>query len=101
LRTKFKKNSWGEYRSFKLGKKIVKKAQKVERYFVSNDGNTLVKVYSSGKESLLQKGWKITEANNIESENAFDYNINRRYYIEKTYDVIDEVEKDRVQLSLF
>lgn len=101
LRTKFKKNSWGEYRSFKLGKKIVKKAQKVERYFVSNDGDTLVKVYSSGKESLLQKGWKITEANNIESENAFDYNINRRYYIEKTYDVIDEVEKDRVQLSLF
>ena len=101
LRTKFKKNSWGEYRSFKLGKKIVKKAQKVERYFVSNDGDTLVKVYSSGKESLLQKGWKITESNNIESENAFDYNINRRYYIEKTYDVIDEVEKDRVQLSLF
>ena len=100
LRTKFKKNSWGEYRSFKLGKKIVKKAQKVERYFVSNDGDTLVKVYSSGKESLLQKGWKITEANNIGSENAFDYNINRRYYIEKTYDVIDEVEKDRVQLSL-
>lgn len=103
LRKKFKKNSNGEYYSMKNGKEVIEKAQKVARYYVANNntGKVFGKSYSSGKKSIIEKKWKCCDANEIKSENAFDYDINRRYYIERAYKIIDIVEKNRVQLSLF
>ena len=104
IRRKFKKNSsTGEYSYWKNGKLIIEPAQKVARYYVANKatGKDFVKVYTSGKKQVVEKGWKSMDANLIESENAFDYDICRRYYIERTYKVIDAVIANRVQLSLF
>jgi len=104
LRRKFKKNSsTGEYTYWKNGKLIVESAPKVARYYVANksEGKDFVKVYASGKKEIVEKGWKSMDANLIESENAFDYPICRRYYIERTYKIIDAVIANRVQLSLF
>lgn len=102
LRKKFKKNSNGEYYSMKNGKEVIEKAQKVARYYVANNtGKVFGKSYSSGKKSIIEKKWKCCDANEIKSENAFDYDVNRRYYIERAYKIIDTVENNRVQLSLF
>ncbi len=104
IRRKFKKNSsTGEYSYWKNGKLIIEPAQKVARYYVANKatGKDFVKVYTSGKKQVVEKGWKSMDANLIESENAFDYDICRRYYIERTYKIIDAVIANRVQLSLF
>lgn len=105
LRRKFKKNSSaGEYVYWKDGKLIIEPAQKkAERYYIANksQGKDFTKVYTSGKKEVIEKGWKSNSANLIEDENAFNYPINRRYYIEKCYKIIDSVESNRVQLSLF
>ncbi len=105
LRRKFKKNSSiGEYVYWKDGKLITEPAQKkAERYYIANksQGKDFTKVYTSGKKEVIEKGWKSNSANLIEDENAFNYPINRRYYIEKCYKIIDSVESNRVQLSLF
>lgn len=105
LRRKFKKNSSvGEYVYWKDGKLITEPAQKkAERYYIANllEGKDFTKVYTSGKKEVIEKGWKTNSANLIEDENAFNYPINRRYYIEKCYKIIDSVESNRVQLSLF
>lgn len=104
LRKKFKKNSRGKYHSTKNGKDFIEDAQeKAERYFVAkNDtGKIFMKYYSSGKKSIIEDGWKCLSANLIKDENAFNYNINRRYYIERAYKIIDGVESNRVQLALF
>lgn len=105
LRRKFKKNSSvGEYVYWKDGKLITEPAQKkAERYYIANksQGKDFTKVYTSGKKEVIEKGWKSNSANLIEDENAFNYPINRRYYIEKCYKIIDSVESNRVQLNLF
>ncbi len=105
LRRKFKRNSSvGEYVYWKDGKLIIEPAQKkAERYYIANlsEGKDFTKVYTSGKKEVIEKGWKTNSANLVEDENAFNYPINRRYYIEKCYKIIDSVESNRVQLSLF
>lgn len=105
LRRKFKRNSSvGEYVYWKDGKLIIEPAQKkAERYYIANlsEGKDFTKVYTSGKKEVIEKGWKTNSANLVEDENAFNYPINRRYYIEKCYKIIDSVESNRVQLNLF
>lgn len=111
IRTKFKKGFRGEYKGYRNGKEVLIHAQKrTERYFISNSGFTLLKLKfekdSQGNEiiiskSHLKKNWKCFEANNIISENAFDYDINRNHYIEEAYKIIDLVEPKNVFIGLF
>jgi hypothetical protein len=104
LRKKFKANSSGKFYSMSNGKEIIEDAQKkAARYFVANNdtGKIFIKHYSSGKKSIIEDGYRCLDASIIKDENAFNYNINRRYYIERTYKIIDCVEKNRVQMSLF
>ncbi len=103
-RQKFKSDSYGAYYSSKNGKLNIEKAQKVARYFVagSKTGKIFIKHYpKSGKKSALEKGFLCCEAQIIEDENAFNYDINRKYYILETYKIINAVEKRKNQLSLF
>lgn len=111
IRTKFKKGFRGEYRGFRQGKKIIIKAQKrTARYFISNSGYTFIKLKveydTDGNEiiiskSHLRKGWQASEADIINSENAFDYDINRQHYIEEVYKIIDLVEPKSQFIGLF
>lgn len=110
IRTKFKKGFRGEYRGFKNGKLIKIPAEKVARYFISNTGYTFVKLKyekdTDGNEriiskSLLRKGFQSLDLNKINSENAFDYDINRQHYILEAYKIIDLIEPKNTSIGLF
>lgn len=103
LREKFKSNMRGKLPiGFDSdGNIIYEETQKVVRYFISNRGHRFYKIINDGRKSALEKDFNITVLNYVENENAFDYDINKRYYIKEAYKIIDAVEKNRVQLSLF
>lgn len=111
IRTKFKKGFRGEYRGYRQGKKVVIPAQKrIARYFISNSGYTFIKLKvetdSEGKEKIiskshLRKGWQCFDADIVENENAFDYDINRQHYIEEAYKIINTVEPKNQSIGLF
>lgn len=77
-----------------------RRLQKVTRYLVTNNGNTLIKLMPplAGKtnirESNIEDGWLCTECNNL---NEFDKkklkkSINYDYYIKECYKIINQIQ---------
>lgn len=89
----------GEYKTEKL--------QKTNRYYISNTGYKLVKCNTDGREIREDAGkWMATIYNKHIDKPISDYNINYDFYVQKTYDIISEIQpeiinEDYTQLSLF
>lgn len=105
LRVKFKKNMRGEYHWIEKGKHRIEEAEKVARFYVANKGKTFKKNYLRDgvvyKDEAIQKGWLCLDANLIEETKASHYDINHKYYIKECYKIIEAVEQNRSQLTLF
>jgi hypothetical protein len=96
-----------EERSIENGEIKINRLQKIVRYYVSEDGNKLMKCHNDGRESQAEAGeWMQIVANEINETKPFDeYNINMDYYLENIYKQIEQIKKVRLteftQLSLF
>jgi hypothetical protein len=96
-----------EERNIENGEIKIKRLQKIVRYYVSEDGNKLMKCHPDGRESQAEAGdWMQVVVNEINETRPFDeYNINMDYYLENIYKQIEQIKKVRLteftQLSLF
>ena len=91
------------------GELVKKKLSKTVRYFISNKGSYLMKVYENGSVEHVeapktigkrQKDWKVTYFNKkFEVKDFKDYNIDYSYYISKAREQIYEIE-DKSQLTI-
>ena len=96
-----------EERSIENGQVKINRLQKIVRYYVSEDGNKLMKCHKDGRESQAEAGeWMQVVVNEINETKPFDeYNINIDYYLENIYKQIEQIKKVRLteftQLSLF
>jgi len=79
--------------------------QKITRYFVSTKHESLIKRYYSGKNAgTIQRvvaKQNCTTANLITSTNPKDYPINYTYYIKEVEKIINSIEGNANQLTLF
>jgi len=99
LGLKSNSNNTGELRVISENELVIVPLSKTTRYYVSNDGYYLNKVFDDGKESKVRKGYKVTVMNNYE-EMPIEYrDINYLYYVRECYKIIDVV--DTKQLKLF
>lgn len=90
------------------GNDVVKeKLQKTNRYFISNNGVKLVKCNPDGRQIQEDAGeWKATIYNKHVTKPIKEYDINYNFYIEKTYEIICEIQPEIIsefytQLTLF
>jgi len=96
-----------EERSIENGEVKINRLQKIVRYYVSEDGNKLMKCHKDGRESQAEAGeWMQVVVNEINETKPFEeYNINMDYYLENIYKQIEQIKKVRLteftQLSLF
>lgn len=81
--------------------------QKTVRYFISNNGNKLMKYNIDGREMQTNAGKWLSTIYNIHTEkNISEYDINYDFYINEVYKIIKKIEptvinKDYTQMSLF
>jgi hypothetical protein len=94
-----------EERYIDNGQLITKKLQKINRYYISNNGSKIVKCNNDGREIQIESGeWLQTTANKIDVSKHYD--INEKYYLEEIYKQIEGIHvtsftKQVTQLSLF
>jgi len=99
------KGNWQQVsRSIEHNLPVERKLQKINRYYISNNGCKIIKVNKTdGREIQLESGrWMQTIMNNIEHKKWEDYDINETYYlnaIEKEINNIIGMESN--QLLLF
>jgi DNA polymerase elongation subunit (family B) len=98
-RAKFKSDSTGETRSVVGDKIVVGKQQKTTRYIIARGGCQFMKVYSDGRESIINKGYLVNICNDLSIDNKFD--INYKFYIREAQKIIEVIEGDKNQLNLF
>lgn len=84
------------------------KLQKIVRYYVSIQGNKLVKCNPDGREIQLESGPHLTTVYNKHQEKDFqDYKINFDYYLTKIKEELEKIESnvsyltEPIQLTLF
>lgn len=83
------------------GEHIMKKQQKVMRFYVSTDGGKLVKQYNDGRILSVNASALVTPANHITNQ-TIPSNLNRKYYIDEVYKELDGIiPKQSNQLALF
>jgi len=96
-----------EERFIKDGVVYKNKLQKIIRYYISNDGNKIVKCHQDGREIQVEAGeWLQTTVNKLDGSKEFNtYNINKKYYLEAIYKEIEGIQSVNynkpTQLSLF
>lgn len=74
---------------------------KVTRYYVSKKGSYLIKSYDDGRESKIEAGYKTTILNRIVDENALNYDIDYSYYELAVAKIIQSIEDNNKQLTMF
>lgn len=98
-RAKFKSDSTGETRCVKDNRIVVEKQQKTTRYIVTKGGCQFMKVYFDGRESVINKGYLVDICNELDDNSNFD--INYKFYISEAQKIIEVIEGNKNQLSLF
>ena len=94
-------------RKLENGEIINTKLQKIVRYYISNDGDKMVKCHQDGREIQVESGeWLQTTVNKLDPSKAYDtYDINKKYYLEEIYKEIEGIQavnfNKPMQLSLF
>ena len=86
-----------------------KKVQNLNRYYFANSAPFLFKQRKSsslkykGKSNLehINSGWGVMLYNNHVQKPFNEYNVNLKYYISKCNEILNELQKDKIQLSLF
>jgi hypothetical protein len=68
--------------------------QKIIRYFVSNDGDKLMKIHNDGREIQVEAGdWKQTVLNKVDPNKPFEeYDINKQFYLDEIHRQIAQIE---------
>jgi hypothetical protein len=66
--------------------------QKTIRYYISNNGNKLIKCHNDGRRQELQAGPWLATVFNIYQEKK-DYDINYNFYLEKIYTTLNKLDK--------
>lgn len=91
----------------------VKEHKKIIRFFISNNGERLIKVLNEGEDegidiTRISNGFLVTMFNDYYKPEKFeDYDINYDYYIQSAKEIIAKVEKNKTildhkdQLTLF
>ena len=98
-RQKFKGGDYGITHTI-IGDKIIsEKQQKNVRYYISNKGNSFIKMYQKGTSEIINKGYTVTIFNKYIEKDIKDYNINYNFYIKECLKEIDNIESK--QLTLF
>ena len=83
------------------------KHQKILRYFISNKGSKIIKKNPDGREIQLESGaWYQTIMNEYVKKDFADYNVNKKYYLDKINAEIRAIQDGRlhddpVQLTFF
>lgn len=102
------KGNWQmQSHDIEMGEHIVQNLQKLNRYYISNDGVKLVKVNPDGRKIQIESGmWKQTICNNITNHLEFEkLDINKNYYLNQIYKEIhnidSKVSRGFVQMQLF
>lgn len=98
-RAKFKSDSTGETRCVRDNRIVVEKQQKTTRYIVTKGGCQFMKVYLDGRESVINKGYLVDICNELNDNSKFD--INYKFYISEAQKIIEVIEGNKNQLSLF
>jgi len=94
-----KQDAHFELRKIVSGKLVKEKLQKTIRYFISNSGCNIYKIYSDGRVSSLNvnpikgKSWYKTLLNKYDQNTNYINNVNFNYYIYETKKIIQQVEK--------
>lgn len=87
------------------GEVITTSHEKILRYFVSNKGSKIIKKHPDGREIQLESGiWQQTIMNEYDKKDFEEYDINKKYYLDKIYSEIKSIDdgaKESTQLSLF
>lgn len=79
-----------------------KKLQRTNRYFISNRGGQLRKLFTKGTQTILHKNYRVTLFNDYyEVDNWLDYDIDYSFYITEANKIIDIVEYDKLNPTLF
>jgi hypothetical protein len=90
--------------TFENGVTKAEEQQKVTRYYISTKGGTLVKDFTDGRKASkvgIESGWKVSTLNKVEDTNALNYPIDYTYYIKEAEKLIDSVEPNTKQLTIF
>lgn len=69
------------------------------RYYVSNDGGVLTKIFSKTQKTGVNVGYTVTLFNEYQEKDFKDYNINYQFYIAEANKLKDTIITN--QLSLF
>ena len=88
------KGNWQQVaRSIKNNQGHEENLQKINRYFISNDGVKIIKVNKSDKREIqLESGrWMQTIFNNRKEKEWKDYDVNEKYYLDAIQKEIDNI----------
>jgi hypothetical protein len=92
-------------RYIKNGNFVEDKLQKLVRYYITTAGVKLFKCHPDGREIQIESGlWLQKVFNKFEDKPFEEYGINKKYYLEKIYQEIYNIEgatKKTGQISLF
>jgi hypothetical protein len=92
-------DSVGELNKFIDNKLKKTKVSKNFRFFVSNEGWTLIKQYKKGTSEFIHKNWKVTPFNRFEERTSNEYNINYQFYIKECHKILGILQPN--QLDMF
>jgi len=85
-----------EHHYIKGSDKITEEVQRLNRFYVSNSGGSLVKIKEDNSISRLTTGFNVTLFN--KSFTSKDYNINYDYYVAEANKIIIAVDNGQMQL---
>ena len=88
------KGNWQQVaRSIKNNEGHEENLQKINRYFISNNGVKIIKVNKADKREIqLESGrWMQTIFNDVKEKDWKDYDINEKYYLEAIQKEIDNI----------
>ena len=97
-----KGNSWFELHSIEGSNLKRKKLSKTVRYYVSNKGEYLIKLYENGDKSQVEaplkngnmfKEWRVTYFNKYIKKDIQDYDINFKFYEIQAREWISDIEQ--------